>query len=93
MTREEKRKYNFENEQNYFYAPFSEQRAELRKAWNKTRKDWNVFLYNAENKMVFKNLDANLNKWVNCAFDWEKKQIPLYDNVDGKMVQTAIGLY
>ena len=50
MTSQEKKAYNFENEHKYFYAPFSEQRKELRKEWNRTRKCWDSFLYEAEKK-------------------------------------------
>ena len=50
MTSQEKRLYNYENEQNYYYAPFSEARAELRKQWNQTRKCWDSFLYESEKK-------------------------------------------
>ncbi len=50
MTGQEKRLYNYENEQNYHYAPFSEARKELRKIWNQTRKCWDTFLFEAEKK-------------------------------------------
>lgn len=50
MTREQKRAFNYENEQDYYYAPFSEQRKELRRIWNTTRKDWHSFLYDQEKK-------------------------------------------
>lgn len=50
MTRDEKRKYNFENEHDYHFAPFTEERAELRRQWGTSRKDWNSFLYDQENK-------------------------------------------
>lgn len=50
MTREQKRLYNYENEQDYYFAPFSEQRKELRRIWNTTRKDWYSFLYDQEKK-------------------------------------------
>ena len=50
MTRDQKRKFNDANEQDYHFAPFTEQRAELRKQWATSRKDWNTFLYQAEQK-------------------------------------------
>ena len=50
MTSQQKRAYNYENEHNYHFAPFSEARAELRKLWNTTRKNWDSFLYEAEKK-------------------------------------------
>jgi len=54
MNRDEKRKYNQENEQDYYFAPFTEARRELRAKWNGTRKDWNHFLYDAERKHQLK---------------------------------------
>ena len=48
MTRDQKRKFNDANENDYYFAPFTEQRKELRKEWAKSRKDWNHFLYDAE---------------------------------------------
>ena len=50
MTSQQKRAYHYENEHNYHFAPFSEARAELRKLWNTTRKNWDSFLYEAEKK-------------------------------------------
>ncbi len=50
MTSQQKKQYNYENEHNYHFAPFSEARKELRKQWNRTRKCWESFLYNAEKK-------------------------------------------
>lgn len=43
-----KREYNNTNQDSYYFAPFTEQRKELRKYWNSTKTDWNEFLYNAE---------------------------------------------
>jgi len=50
MTSQQKRDYNYEKEHNYHFAPFSEARRELRNEWNRTRKCWESFLYNAEKK-------------------------------------------
>ena len=50
MTAKEKIRYNHENELDYHFAPFTPQRAELRKKWATTRKDWNSFLYDQEKK-------------------------------------------
>jgi hypothetical protein len=50
MTSQEKKAYNFANEQNYYFAPFTEQRKELRKEWNRTRKCWDSFLFESEKK-------------------------------------------
>lgn len=50
MNRQEKRAFNYENEHNYYFSPFSEQRRELRKIWNTTRKCWESFLFDAEKK-------------------------------------------
>jgi len=50
MTSKEKRLYNYENECEYYFAPFTEQRKELRKLWNTTRKCWDSFLYDQEKK-------------------------------------------
>jgi hypothetical protein len=50
MKQQDKKKYNLENEHNYYYAPFSEARAELRKVWGTTRKNWESFLYDQEKK-------------------------------------------
>ena len=50
MTAIEKRRYNHANELDYYFAPFTPQRAELRKKWATTRKDWNSFLYDQEKK-------------------------------------------
>ena len=50
MTSQQKKQYNYENEHNYHFAPFSEARAELRKLWNTTRKCWDSFLYESEKK-------------------------------------------
>ena len=50
MTSQEKKAYNFANEQNYHFAPFTEQRKELRKNWNRTRKSWDSFLFESEKK-------------------------------------------
>ena len=50
MTSQEKRAYNYENEHNYYYCPFSEARKELRELWNTTRKNWDSFLFEAEKK-------------------------------------------
>jgi hypothetical protein len=50
MTREEKRLNNQENEGNYHFAPFTDQRADLRKEWSLTRKNWESFLYDQEKK-------------------------------------------
>ena len=55
MTRLEKKRYNFENEHNYYYAPFSEARAELRKICNTTRKCWDSFLFDQEKKYKSQN--------------------------------------
>lgn len=55
MTREAKIKYNYENEGDYYYAPFSVARRELRKTWSTTRKCWDSFLYEAEKKYQQKN--------------------------------------
>lgn len=55
MTREEKRVYNQENEQDYYFAPFTDQRAELRKVWALTRKNWESYLYDQEKKYQSKN--------------------------------------
>lgn len=52
MNRDEKRGYNEENESTYYYAPFTEQRRDLRKRWATTRKDWNTYLYLAEMKHI-----------------------------------------
>lgn len=43
--------------------------------------------------MIYKKLNRTGDKWEVCAFDPTKRQIPLYDKVNGKMIQTAIGLY
>lgn len=50
MTRGEKTRYNFENEGSYYFAPFTQQRQELRAIWGRTRKDWNSYLYDQEKK-------------------------------------------
>jgi len=50
MTAKEKSRYNHENELDYYFAPFTPQRADLRKKWATTRKDWNSFLYDQEKK-------------------------------------------
>ena len=55
MTREEKKVYNQENEQEYYFAPFTDQRAELRKVWALTRKNWESYLYDQEKKYNSKN--------------------------------------
>lgn len=43
--------------------------------------------------MIYKKLSKSGDKWEVCAFDNTKQQIPLYDKINGVMVQTAIGLY
>lgn len=48
MNANQKKAYNWDNESNYHFAPFTPQRAELRRLWNGTRKNWETFLYNAE---------------------------------------------
>ena len=50
MTSHQKRQYNYDNELDYHFAPFTEQRKELRKEWNGTRKCWDLFLFEAEKK-------------------------------------------
>jgi len=50
MTSQQKRQYNYENECEYHFAPFSDARKELRKLWNQTRKNWDTFLFEAEKK-------------------------------------------
>lgn len=50
MTASQKKVYNFQNEDNYHFAPFTEQRRELRKVWSISRKSWDSFLYDQENK-------------------------------------------
>lgn len=50
MTSQQKKQYNYENEHNYHFAPFSEARKELRKEWNRTRKCWDSFLFENEIK-------------------------------------------
>jgi hypothetical protein len=50
MNRDEKRKFNDANENEYYFAHFTQQRRELRKQWATSRKDWNHFLYDAEKK-------------------------------------------
>ena len=50
MTQKQKRVYNQENENNFYFAPFTEQRKELRKLWGTTRKNWESFLYDQEKK-------------------------------------------
>lgn len=55
MTREEKREYNKENQDNYFFSPFTAQRRELRKIWNEKENqcfDWEEFLYDSEIKVL-----------------------------------------
>lgn len=43
-----KQRYNLNNERNYFFAPFTEQRRILREVWSQTSLDWNNFLFDAE---------------------------------------------
>jgi hypothetical protein len=50
MTQQQKKAYNYENENDYHFAPFSDARAGLRKVWNQTRKNWDSFLYDQEKK-------------------------------------------
>lgn len=50
MTRNQKKTYNQANEGDYYFAPFTEQRRELRKEWGTTRRDWESFLYDREKK-------------------------------------------
>lgn len=54
MNPQEKKQHNFVNEDNYFFAPFTAQRRELRKIWNKdySRIDWEIFLYDSEIKVL-----------------------------------------
>ena len=50
MISQEKRQYNYDNEMNYHFAPFTEARKELRKEWGGTRKCWDSFLFDQEKK-------------------------------------------
>ena len=43
--------------------------------------------------MTYKKLNNNGTNWIDCEFDPKKRQVPLYDKINGKMIQTAIGLY
>ncbi len=55
MTREEKREFNENNQNDYFFAPMTAQRRELRKLWNLKENnvfDWEVFLYDSEIKVL-----------------------------------------
>lgn len=54
MNRQEKRQHNFENQDNYLFAPFTAQRRELRKIWNKdyNKIDWEIFLFDSELKVL-----------------------------------------
>jgi len=56
MTANQKKQYNYDNELNYHYAPFTPQRAEIRKEWSGTRKCWDSFLYDQEKKYNSKKL-------------------------------------
>lgn len=54
LTDNEKRIYNQNNEQDYFFSPLTAQRRELRKLWNLPEnrlKDWEVFLFDSELKI------------------------------------------
>jgi hypothetical protein len=44
--------YNRENEWEYYYAPFSQQRKDLRRVWNTKHPNtcWEEFLYKQEQK-------------------------------------------
>ena len=55
MNVQQKKEFNYQNEDNYHFAPFTNQRAELRKIWATSRKDWNSFLYDQEKKYQSKN--------------------------------------
>lgn len=47
-TREEKIDFNRMNQNEYYFAPFTEQRRQMRKEWNDTNEDWEVYLYDRE---------------------------------------------
>lgn len=50
-----------ENELDYYYAPFTPQRAEIRKEWSGTRKCWDSFLYSKEKNYQSKKALKNEN--------------------------------
>lgn len=59
MTSNQKKQHNYDNELNYHYAPFTPQRAEIRKEWSGTRKCWDSFLYDKEKNIKIHKITKN----------------------------------
>lgn len=49
-TREEKRVFNRLNQNEYHFAPFTDERLKMREKWNTTGEEWEVYLYDRELK-------------------------------------------
>lgn len=84
MTSQQKKLYNYENEHDYYYCPFSEARAELRKLWNQTRKCWDSFLFENEIKYQ-KNLIVELKEKIYL----NKEDRDLFLNANRLIAKTA----